>query len=260
MQPDEHQRLRILHPYIKRVYKGFVTASANVALDDTLAKAAEESEMFTIRFWSNSLPAVIIGSGQKVAEVVNVDNCREDSVPIVRRFSGGGAVYTDAGTMSFAISLPYSYDERLNGIKSSFQFIGAKVWAALRNIGIQAEFKYPSDIAIGGKKICGNAQRRGKKTLLHHGTLLVESDPAKMERYLKHPPEEPEYRAGRDHAKFVTTLTEQGYLNERTEIKNAFYRIFGVSNESVSLSEDLLEQSTLLTASKYSADEWNLRL
>ena len=88
--------------------------------------------------------------------------------------------------------------------RASFQFILGRIAAALDIPGLSVAGE--TDLALGLRKVSGNAQRRGRRALLHHGTLLYGFDPGLVSRYLKEPVRQPAYRAARRHAEFLGVL------------------------------------------------------
>ena len=140
--------------------------------------------------------------------------CRADRVPILRRISGGGAVVIGPGCLNY--SFVFSLDRRpeLRDVDRSYHLILGWVADAIGVAGVRRAGV--SDLAIGGRKIGGSAQRRGRRALLHHGTLLYAFNVNAMDRYLKVPTRQPAYRANRSHAGFVTNAPVEPYLVSTT--------------------------------------------
>ena len=138
----------------------------NQALEEYLFQNRIEQDIFLL--WRNR-PAVIVGCYQNICQEVNMRQLKERGIPIVRRSSGGGTVYHDLGNVNYSLmkkrSKVLEYDD--------FLF---PVIEALRKLGIMAEKDRCSDIAIAGKKISGSAQKVTAERVLHHGTLLYDSD------------------------------------------------------------------------------------
>lgn len=145
----------------------------NTSLDPFYNQAFEEfvfdnfdGDIFLL--WQNS-PAVIVGSYQNICKEVNIESLRKLNIPVVRRMSGGGTVYHDLGNVNYTYITkqegPVDYDNCLNPILT-----------ALNAIGVPAEKNRTCDIAIKSLKISGSAQRLVKGKLMHHGTLLFESN------------------------------------------------------------------------------------
>jgi len=174
------------------------TVQQQLETDLALLRAGEEG----LRFWEPSQEtAVVLGRGNRVEEWADVNACRSDGVPILRRESGGGAVVLSPGCLNY--SLVFSLEQRpaWRDVKRSFSDILQCIAGAL-----QLEFREPCDLAWQNRKVSGSAQRRTPAALLHHGTFLYNFDPAMAERYLLQPKRQPPYRKGRSHAGFLTNM------------------------------------------------------
>ena len=139
----------------------------NIALDSWLVREAPPDEDY-VMLWQNR-PAVIVGRYQNTHEEVNVEYAEAQDVAVVRRMSGGGAVYHDLGNLNF--SLVVSTENRpFNDFKSFTQ----PVIEALAHYGVQVELTGRNDVTLNGQKFSGNAQYRTATRLLHHGTILFD--------------------------------------------------------------------------------------
>ncbi|MBB5143314.1 lipoate--protein ligase [Desulfovibrio intestinalis] len=140
----------------------------NLALEEVLLQTLPVGHPGYFLLWQNG-PSVIVGRHQCTADEVNADFIRRENLPVVRRITGGGAVYHDTGNLNF------SFIEHANGReKVDFRRYLEPVCAALADLGVQAEISGRNDVEVGGRKISGSGQmlRRGK--VLHHGTLLID--------------------------------------------------------------------------------------
>jgi lipoate-protein ligase A len=151
---------------------------------------------------------VVLGRSIDTREI-DQDACRRDGVPVVRRAGGGGAVVLSRGVVVISAagitSLPYQLREHMNGINRV-------LIAILEELGVQAlSIRGISDIALGDRKILGSSLYRKRDVVLYQGSLLVDPDFSLMDRYLRHPRREPDYRRGRSHRDFVTSLREAGF-------------------------------------------------
>ena len=133
---------------------------------------------------------------------------QKDNIPVLRRSSGGGTVVQGPGCLNYTLVLSKQKYPVLNDLRKSYQWISAKVIEALRQKGVDAYFRPTSDLAIGPgeQKFSGNAQRRGRHYILHHGTILYNFDLTLISRYLNMPTDIPEYRKHRPHTDFVTNI------------------------------------------------------
>ncbi len=141
----------------------------NIALDAWLVREAPPDHDY-VMLWQNR-PAVIIGRYQNTHEEVNLDYAEREGIAVVRRMSGGGAVYHDHGNLNF--SLVVSTEKHPF---NDFQSFTQPVIEALADFGIRAELTGRNDVTLGGQKFSGNAQYRTSTRLLHHGTILFDVD------------------------------------------------------------------------------------
>lgn len=180
-------------------------ASCEIARDWQLFQAVEAGDQtFLCRIWEVSEPAVILGRSNAVADHVIQSACDEDQVPIVRRWSGGGAVVLGPGCVNYALALSTDAYPRLHDVAVSFSLILSRLATELRISGLAIDGG--TDLVMNDRKISGNAQRRGRRALLHHGTLLYDFDSALATRYLREPVRRPAYRGTRAHAAFLANL------------------------------------------------------
>ena len=149
----------------------------NLALEEYVLKYLEPEESF-ILLWQNE-PSVIIGRNQNTVEQINSDYIKEQGIHVVRRMSGGGAVYHDLGNLNF------TYIVRNDEKGVNFRRFTEPVIRALKRLGVPAEFNSRNDIAIEGQKFSGNAQYFYKDRILHHGTILFNVDLSQVQNVLK---------------------------------------------------------------------------
>ena len=120
-------------------------------------------------FWRTS-PTIMVVKYQNVAEEINIPYVKEHNINIVRRMSGGGTIYTDMGGWQFTF-----IDKNTENVIEFRRYI-SPVIDALASFGIKAEFNGRNDLCINGKKISGNAQYRLGNSIIHHGSLLFNTD------------------------------------------------------------------------------------
>jgi len=174
------------------------------ALFDAVESGAAD---YLNRCWQTTRPVVVAGRFRPLAEDVNIEACRADKVQIVRRSSGGGTVILGDGCLNYAVAVSLVSRPSLHDVATSFRVILGAIVAALGVPGVTID---GTDLSLGGRKVSGNAQQRGRRALLHHGTLLFAFDPALASRYLKEPSRQPAYRRSRCHADFLTNLPVAG--------------------------------------------------
>ena len=181
---------------------------ANLRADDHLARdwqlfqsVESGASEHLFRIWDIHEPVVVAGYSNHLEHWVKLDACRRDGVPVLRRFSGGGAVVLAPGCLNYAVAISLVSRPELADVGASLYFVLQHVVAAFGLAGLA--IAAPSDLTIDGRKVSGNAQRRGRRAVLQHGTLLYDFDATLAERYLARPPREPAYRRRRSHAAFM---------------------------------------------------------
>jgi len=210
----------------------FDTPQENIVYDEVLLHMAEQGCCGEVlRFWESHQLFIVLGRIGKEGDDLNLETVRRDHLPVLRRCSGGGTVVQGRGCLNYSLVLSKEADPAIADLRKSYQYILSKIIVALKQCGVEASFYPTSDIAIIGshKKISGNAQKRSRKYILHHGTLLYDFDLDMIERYLQMPKDIPDYRCHRDHSEFVVNAEV-----DADQFKDAVKCIFGVSqNESV---------------------------
>ena len=170
-----------------------------------LHRAEEGRAGEAMRFWESSAPFIVLGRIGKAREDLKTEEVRKDHVAVLRRSSGGGTVVQGQGCFNYSFVLSKEQNPLVADLRKSYQFILNKVIDCLNRLGVQSKFCPVSDIAMmeNNKKISGNAQKRSKTYILHHGTILYDFDLKQIERYLNMPKDVPQYRNGRGHLEFV---------------------------------------------------------
>jgi lipoate---protein ligase len=231
----------------------FPTPAENLACDEALLELCEAGFADEVlRFWESPTHFVVVGYGNKVACEVDVAACRADGIPILRRCSGGGTVLQGPGCVNYSLVLRIDGRHELESITSTNCYIMKRNAAALSKIlGKTVSAEGFTDLAVEGQKFSGNAQRRKRTHLLFHGTFLLDFDLALIERYLRAPSREPDYRQGRKHTDFL-----RGLNIGREELKRALRAEWKAGEWVVSLPTEPLSK---LVVEKYSRTEWNLK-
>ena len=223
--------------------------ASDVGLDESLLLEAEAGRAEVLRVWERPAPAVVLGSGCKLLDDVEVTACAADGVPIVRRSSGGGTVLLGRGCLCFSLVLSFARGEALAGIGTSYRWILQRVIESLGVPGV--EQAGISDLAIDGRKFSGNAQQRKRNHLLHHGTILYAMDLAPVNRYLRLPERQPDYRERRDHEAFIRNVDLP-----RERIVRGLRAVWGAESERADWPEDEVRR---LVREKYGTAEWTAR-
>ncbi len=197
-------------------------------IDDNILVKIENGSDYYFAVFEAENPKVILGRSRKKENDVNVHNCEEDGVVVLRRAGGGGTVLLSKGIIVISIagktSFPFYLKEHMNAINE----IIIKV---LERSGIEdLNTKGISDITIGDKKILGSSLYKKRDLVLYQGSLLFDPDMGLIDRYLKYPDKEPDYRKGRPHKNFLTSLLKEGYNIDKGCLLSDLLEEFGKRN------------------------------
>jgi lipoate-protein ligase A len=232
----------------------FSTPAHNLACDEALLDLCEEGAVDELlRFWEPQQYFVVLGSSNKVREETYVERCKADDIPILRRHSGGGTVLQGPGCLNYSLVLriaPEGSTRNITDTTSSIMRRHAEVLSKL--LGERVEMNGSSDLTIAGRKFSGNAQRRKIKSLLFHGTFLLDFDLQRIERYLRMPPKQPQYREQRGHLDFVRNISIRSSF-----LKEALRNTWLATQSGIVVPQERIE---LLVNAKYLNDEWNKKL
>lgn len=206
------------------------TPLENILYDEVLLALAEQGRQDeALRFWESPRYFIVLGRIGNIDHEVNLAEAREDRVPVLRRCSGGGTVVQGKGCLNYSLILSKQKDTRLNDLRKSYHLILNKVTDVFKSLGVETMFCPISDIALAGsqKKISGNAQKRSRNYILHHGTILYDFNLPLIARYLKMPEDIPAYRGGREHLEFVANTALKA-----VDIKKSFRNVFEVDEDA----------------------------
>lgn len=229
----------------------------NVALDEVLTNGQAAGGAPTLRFWRWSEPAVIVGRCQSVLNEVDEAAAAAMGVRIVRRMTGGGAMFLQPhGAITYSIHLPEAALAGLT-LRQSYEVCDAWVVRALRDLGVDAHHVPINDIACGEGKIGGAAQARRGGAVLHHTTMAYDMDPGEMVRVLRIGREKLRDKPVASAARRVSPLVRQTGLGRDdivSHLLSHFRQQFGGTLQS--LAADELNAATELVERKYAHLEW----
>lgn len=250
-------------------------AFMNMAIDEAIMHARIANEVTdTLRFYSWKPSAVSIGRFQKAENEVNLEYCRKAGIYVVRRISGGGAVYHDAeGEVTYSVvAKPQNLGAK--DLAEVYLRVYAAISEALRIIGISSDYCTGNinncpNLTVKGKKISGSAQANRGGVVLQHGTLLLDVDLEKMFTYLRLPWANTYSKVIEVAKDRITSVrNELGHAVSPETAINAIAHGFQVAlniqvvenvqsleNELTPKEQNLAEK---LYKEKYSTKEWNL--
>ena len=229
-------------------------AAVNMATDEAIMLSGTP----TLRLYSWKPPAISLGYFQSLAQEIDAEKCKELGVDIVRRITGGGAVFHEHElTYSFICSEDYVPKD----IIASYELICGAVAAALQSIGVDAKFAPVNDMVVDEKKISGSAQTRKKGMVLQHGTILLRVDIEKMFSLLLVPDEKIKDKMIAAASDRVTSLEELGVSGKDLNrcLVSAFEEAFKTSFAKGELSAREIQEREQLQE-KFSSSSWtNMR-
>ncbi len=190
----------------------------NLAIDEAMLQTAAAERRSIVRLWWGGPPTVVVGHSEKLEEVADLEVCERLGVPVLRRRTGGGTVLQTADVLNYSLTAPAA---PLLDVRVVFTLGARLLVKSLAKLGLAAAMQGVSDVAVGDRKISGNAQARRRGGVLLHGTLLRDLDLDLVDACLRHPPREPDYRRGRCHRDFLTTLRGEGVEASHAEVQTA---------------------------------------
>jgi len=246
------------------LHTGTHTAAANMAIDRAILVAHSRGKVPpTVRFYQWRPSAISIGYFQSLEAEVNLEKCRRLGVDYVRRITGGGAVFHE-DELTYSIVVSEDHPSIPKNIMESYGVICGAIIRGLKNLEIESVYHPINDILVNGKKISGNAQTRKEKTVLQHGTIIMDVDVDKMFSVLKVPNEKIKDKLISDVKERVTSL--QHVCEEPTSfedvaraLKRGFEEQFEVTLKEDGLTLEEKELSDTFERECFSVDAWNYR-
>ncbi|QCB94205.1 lipoate--protein ligase family protein [Cellulomonas shaoxiangyii] len=244
---------------------GVVPPAVHAALDQVLTEELAAGRRGpTLRFWEWEEPAVVIGSFQSLANEVDAEAAARYGVTVVRRISGGGAMFMEAGNcITFSLVVPPSLVDGMS-FEDSYTFLNQWVLGALADVGVQATTTGLNDISSPAGKLAGSAQKRltsGGGAVLHHVTMSYDIDADKMLEVLRIGREKLSDKGTRSANKRVDPVRSQTRL-PREQVIDAFVAHFRARYRTVDgeLRPAELERARELVATKFSDPAWTARV
>ena len=235
--------------------KGITDPRVNLAIEEYILRNLDIEKDSYLLFYINQ-PSIIIGRNQNTIEEINTDYVEENGVIVVRRLSGGGAVYHDLGNLNFSF-ITKDDGESFHNYKKFTQ----PVVDALANLGVQAELSGRNDILAEGRKVSGNAQYATKGRMFSHGTLMFNLDIDAVVNALKVKQDKIESKGIKSVRSRVTNILP--FLKEEITIEQfkleILKSIFG-GEEKINyyeLTEEDWDKIHEISRSRYQTWDWN---
>ncbi|MDZ5470227.1 lipoate--protein ligase [Bacillus sp. 31A1R] len=234
--------------------KGITNPKINLAIEEYALKNLDINETYLL-FYINE-PSIIIGKNQNTIEEINTEYVEEQGIHVVRRLSGGGAVYHDLGNLNFSFITKDDGESFHN-----FQKFTEPVIEALKQLGVNAELSGRNDILAEGRKISGNAQFSTKGRMFSHGTLLFDSEIDSVVSALKVKKDKIESKGIKSIRSRVANISE--FLTEKITIEEfkslILQSIFGGLDQvqEYKLTEEDWNNIHKLSEERYQNWDWN---
>lgn len=234
--------------------KGITDPRINLAIEEYALKNLDINETYLL-FYINE-PSIIIGKNQNTIEEINTEYVEKNGIHVVRRLSGGGAVYHDLGNLNFSFITKDDGESFHN-----FRKFTEPVVEALRKLGVNAELSGRNDLEVEGRKISGNAQFSTKGRMFSHGTLLFHSEMDNVVSALKVKKDKIESKGIKSVRSRVANISE--FLSEQITIEQfrsmILKYIFDGQDEiqEYVLTEEDWEKIQELSKARYQNWDWN---
>ncbi|MGC9357702.1 MAG: lipoate--protein ligase family protein [Anaerolineae bacterium] len=244
---------------------GYRSAAENMAVDEAVLRHVVEGDAPpTVRFYGWDPSAVSIGYFQGIEQEVDLEVCQEQGVAVVRRLTGGGAVYHDReGEITYSLMVSEDSPGIPRKITDSYELLCRALVLGFEQLGLPARFHPINDILVNGKKISGNAQTRRFGGVLQHGTLLCTVDPQRMFSLLKVPSEKIRDKLIQGVEERVTSIQrELGEVDTDTVTQAmiaGFETVLDVRLVEGTLSATELNQAAQLREERYDNPTWNFK-
>jgi lipoate-protein ligase A len=225
----------------------------NLAAEEYVLKNFSDNAFM---LWRNR-PSIIVGTHQNAIAEINVEYVKENNIDVVRRLSGGGAVFHDLGNLNFT----FIKNIKRGKDKVDFSTYTKPIIDVLRNMGLNAGFKGRNDIVVDEKKVSGNAQHLNGNRMIHHGTLLFSSEMTDLSSALKVNPLKFKDKAVKSVRSRVTNISD--HLKNKMDVLEFRDRIMEhivSENEGAELYEYTDEDRAAinrLVDEKYGKWDWN---
>lgn len=227
----------------------------NLAFEEYVFKNLDFDEEFVL-LWRNG-PSIIVGKNQNTVEEINMEYVKENNINVVRRVTGGGAVYHDLGNLNFSFIVKSDSNEKID-----FKTYNVPIIKALEKIGVSCELSGRNDLVIDGKKFSGIAQSIIKGRVLNHGTLLFDSKLDTLSKALNVKRDKIESKGVKSVASSVTNI--KPYVSDNIDVlefkqvllKNIF-DYFNRPVETYELTDEDRKNIQKMVDERYGTWEWN---
>ena len=222
----------------------------NLALEEYLCMRGMRDGLQFFMLWRNE-PSIIVGRFQNTLEEIDTAYVEEHGIHVVRRNSGGGAVYHDQGNINYSFVMPDASGD------FDFSLFTGPIIEALAALGVHAKLSGRNDLAIDGRKVSGGAQFRRGGIILHHGTLLYDTDLEVLSKALR--PSEDKFQSKSVKSVRSRVANIMPFLPAPLSVPDFQDRLCSGIRDLApfELEKDALGEIAKLAEEKYSSWEWN---
>ncbi|MBQ3420578.1 MAG: lipoate--protein ligase family protein, partial [Romboutsia sp.] len=221
------------------IYNDNTNPYFNLAMEEYFLKNSTEDLFILYR----NEPSVIIGKNQKTLSIVNPDYINENSIPVVRRLSGGNALFNDLGNINFAFIT--------NSSSSYFKKLSLPIIDLFKTMGLNATFSDKNDLLLDNKKFYRNTQYNYRNKIMHHGTLFFSSKIANLSNALKVKNVNSRFTNISEH------LDNKMNILEFKDLIINYISSINPNNKIYNLTKDDINQIEKLVVNKYRTYNWN---
>lgn len=187
---------------------GIISPEEGLMAEERLFSEGRDS----VIIYTRDRPTVSLGRFNVLEDSMDTDFAERNGISVVRRISGGSAIYSDSDQLVFSVVTDRS---RFASKTDSYEALCGCLVRTLAHLSIKAEYKPRNDVLVNGMKISGCAQYRDRERILHHGTLILRLDSGKMDGVLKKVKE-------RKYPRLTSVEESLGYIPDRKRIIEAF--------------------------------------
>ena len=254
------------------------TPAENLAFDEAMVEVADRDTEIrldrvipeVLRLWEMPTPCVVLGRASKWAEEANAIACERDSVPILRRVSGGASIVAGPGCLMYSVLISYQIRPAWRMLDIAHSEVMTRMRQAVQNslnslnTPVQIDLKGTCDLTLNNRKFSGNALRCKRHWMLYHGTIMVAMPLEWISEYLLEPPRQPDYREKRVHSSFVVNLMDSRVgAATSLEFRNLLEKHIAVAWNATTTGtsswflQDVAEEANRLMQSRYSDPLWH---